>query len=114
MARRTTDKQSLKSAGEQIISGRQDLVLAGDESTGADNGISYETGGSSSGDICMAVIDKKSGYGYVCVTDESAGYASPRYRTGPDQEVGYMVVEIAPGQNCMRYGSCAVLYILRS
>ncbi|KAK0113087.1 hypothetical protein ONS95_014792 [Cadophora gregata] len=113
MARRTRDKQNLKSAGEQVISDRQDLVLAGDESTGADNGISFETGGSESGGICQAVIDKKSGYGYVCITDAS-GYVSPEYRTGPDQEAGYMVVDIAPGQRCMRYGSCAVLYILRS
>jgi len=114
MARTKKDKQNLKSAGEQVISGRQDLVLAGDESTGADNGISYEIGGSESGGICKAVIDKKSGYGYVCITDASAGYVSPEYRTSPDQEAGYMVVDIAPGQRCMRYGSCAVLYILRS
>lgn len=115
MARDTTEKQNLKSAGKQVVVNEKekDLVLANDETVGADSDIKYETGGSGSGEICKAVIDKKSGYGFVCITDDS-GYASPRYNTNPDQEAGYIVLDIGPGQTCMRYGSCAVLYILRS
>lgn len=90
------------------------MVLKGAESTGGDTEINYETGGYGSGDICQAVIDKKSGNGYVCIIDESTGSASEHYRTVPDQAPGYKLVEIEAGQKCMRYGSCAVLYIVRS
>ena len=88
-------------------------MLDSNETVGADNGVAFETGGSGLGEICGAVIDKKSGTGFVCVSDQSSDYVSPRYQTGPS-ETGYVVVEVKPGQTCMRYGSCAVLYIRRS
>ncbi|KAF8864487.1 hypothetical protein BDZ45DRAFT_684894 [Acephala macrosclerotiorum] len=107
MARTDTDRENLKRAARQWIGGRQDLVLASDEAAGADTSISYVTGGTGPGSVCKVVIDKNSGRGHVDI----ATY--PAIMTGP-KESGYSYEDIPPGQDCIVYGSCAVLYIYYS
>jgi hypothetical protein len=87
-----------------------DLRLGDDEEIDTNTAVNYVEGGSSSGDICGVIIDKKSGQGYVCLYQIGQVSSEPRIATGPEEE-GYEYLEIGSEQGFLRFGSAAVLYI---
>lgn len=105
MARGSLEKQTLRNKAEELISTKQGVKLASEETT-ADNDYKYQR----SPNVCGVVVDKSSGRGYVQIT--GGGKDTEIVHTGRDGDGGYCLLEISEGQSCMLYGRPTVLYIL--
>ena len=82
------------------------MVLEDTETVGADTSVTYRTGGSISGDICGAIVDKRSGAG-----GKTEVYGTAVVKTGPDEPAEYVWIPIRSGQDCWTLGSGAVIYV---
>jgi hypothetical protein len=76
--------------------------------------LNYIPGGNLPGDIFGAVVDRKSGQGYVCLYQRGTISSNePKISTGPNDE-GYKYFEIEDDQGFFVCGAAAVLYIYRN
>ncbi|KAJ8062522.1 hypothetical protein OCU04_009050 [Sclerotinia nivalis] len=112
MARTIEDKQRLREIARQAISHQSDLRLGDDEEVDVSTALNYLRGGNNSGEICGAVVDRKSGQGYVCLHQRGTISEDPKISTGPNEE-GYEYFEISDMQGFFVFGSAAVLYVYR-
>ncbi|KAH7303036.1 hypothetical protein B0I35DRAFT_195482 [Stachybotrys elegans] len=94
----------LKEAAESYIDGKQDVRLAPNATTGADD-FKYER----SPDVKGVVVDRNSGSGYVQIS--GGGKQAVKIPTGLG-ESGYHYEAIAEEQSCMLYGRPTVWYIV--
>lgn len=104
MARSNEAKQALRKEAEQHIAGRDDVELALDETTGA-NDFKHQF----SPDVRGVVVDCNSEPG--CVQISGVGNPTIRITTGPG-ESGFRFEAIPEGQSCMLYGCSTVWYII--
>ncbi|KAF7874028.1 hypothetical protein EAF04_002700 [Stromatinia cepivora] len=112
MARTAEDKQRFREIARQAISHQSDLRLGDDEEVDVNTALNYVRGGNNSGEICGAVVDRKSGQGYVCLHQRGTISDDPKVSTGPNEE-GYEYFEISDMQGFFVFGSAAVLYVYR-
>ncbi|KAF2741671.1 hypothetical protein M011DRAFT_472890 [Sporormia fimetaria CBS 119925] len=102
MARSLSEKALLREKAEELVSEKENVQLASEETTGANN-FAFEK----SPKVCGVVVDKGSKRGFVQVS--GGGKGTTRVATG--EGAGFEFVAILEGQTCMLYGEPTVLYI---
>ncbi|KAF2845020.1 hypothetical protein T440DRAFT_511851 [Plenodomus tracheiphilus IPT5] len=96
MVRGTQEQETLRSKAKELVSGKEGIKLADEETTGQ-NDFKYRKYPS----VCGVVVDKGSDRGFVQVS--GGNEETKRVDTGRG-DTGFTFVEISEGQTCMLYG----------
>ncbi|KAH1893074.1 hypothetical protein KXV57_003450, partial [Aspergillus fumigatus] len=93
--RNEDEKRKLREHALNLISGKANLRLAPDETTG-ENDFKYEQWPK----VCGVVVDKGSGYGYVQISTVGGKDTEiNKIHTGRQGDRGYVFAEISTGQS---------------